>query len=1677
MKRIISIILTFTILFSMSVTASVSAATATTAEPYDIVKWDGTITIDNKGTISEGPVVSGSLYPTGGITTTKYAISVLSGGTGTGLSTVERSTGDNCYSIDYSKDLRYDPSTNFNFYSQVTNAKLNKPVFSVVYDIMIPNDANANAERTFTPSFTTANGKSGALGSTDYGEFVVKYANGAFTVDSLVGIDTTTSVINSASYTPGSWVTVEVRAYYDATTTKLTYGVYIDDAQIFYGVGTTLYPSMIYLDRALWHQPSIATNYDNICMRVLLIEDKPVAPGSQEPDPDPNPDPNPNPDPKPGVNPYEGGTLLFSYDLNKNFAETELGKRVIIDKFDSVEKYNTEISYEDDGIKISHKGEPVFTNDEKTGGATVDAFGINLTELMYDNDGNAMYKTGYNGIYALEYTFNAVQGDGWDGNKSTGRADLFIDDSTGTFENKNNIEIRMPFKPTPKNQVVYWNDKDVLFNLPSFENGKDMTVCFIIDTKTNTVEGYGKLEDDTFEKVGQGSHSLTAITGLWYRIRSYCQDGDSITFKNIKLYELEKNSDYSGNLAYDKFNANLPAEITDSKNVVDNIVIPEAVTKAGTVSTLNEDLVKVDGTVTRRFKDTKTGITVSGNSNGIYYEKVYGFTVKAMEGAENTKLADYDFASEKVYGDFVNAVNGTATADGFKLINNKQQGEAVGMLKVLDTHDTYTDTYYYDNVGAYDFNISLTPDITDGGAFVEVGNYTEDKGFVPFGTVKITADKIEYCGEDDIVAFKGITAGKACNINFRTYTDEKSMWISVNSKEISQLPYVYIADKNILNAYRVSFADGTANDSIVINDASFTRLLKSENTILKQTLDVADSISIYDVVEKPDNAYGDINLPKVPEYKITWTSDNPLANLEQGKVYCTEDDTNIVISAIITPAKRADIKVLKEFNIKVLGTDDPEYLLEGALAKIVPENITNQNPDALIADLKLPSITEEGYGITWDSLTDNIMSDSGVINKNINISEDTEVTLKATVVAPSGSASKEIKFVVAKRGKDIECSLADITENVENVVTYSAEVPNVKGSMKLCDENDNKIISFDIENSKIVFSNGTEYNIGGNSFLLKAVMNSADRKVSVFINEELVLDYIDYAEKAKGFKLVSKSGITLTNEKVIIDEYALFDYNVKVFDYFDNFGEGYINSNVVLKTNSVGGVNVVWTSSDNGILSNNGTYTATDSIAFFNMTAKLSVDGGTGAYYENVVECVAVPGEDKNVFENVSVITDIKEDVNNDTTKIRDNNFGTYFSGTRLNENSYITIDMGGLNDINSVYLFREADDNNIKSCDVYVSENGVEWSGPVASVNFTDLKSNHIKFDLQTTRFVKIANIVTESKSIKLFEIKAYVSYSSDDKAYKDIMALNMPGEYVLNQDYIILPTVGSLYGSTLEWKTSNESVITKDGNIIKPSGKKEVEVVLTVTATYEGKTSVKSFKYLVCGSGNGIGGAGGAGGSGGGGGNIAGVNAGGTTITALPSANDIVQTPSNENLNTEFKDVKVTDWYYTYLMNLKNKGIIDGYEDGNFYPNNKITREEFVKLLVNIAGIELVEEYEGFEDVNKTDWFAPYVYTAKKLNIVSGIDDTNFGVGMPISRQDMSVMIYNLITMNKDVSASKEKFADDGEIAEYASDAVYSMKSLEVLNGYEDSTFKPLGQLTRAEAAKVITLIANIK
>ena len=96
-----------------------------------------------------------------------------------------------------------------------------------------------------------------------------------------------------------------------------------------------------------------------------------------------------------------------------------------------------------------------------------------------------------------------------------------------------------------------------------------------------------------------------------------------------------------------------------------------------------------------------------------------------------------------------------------------------------------------------------------------------------------------------------------------------------------------------------------------------------------------------------------------------------------------------------------------------------------------------------------------------------------------------------------------------------------------------------------------------------------------------------------------------------------------------------------------------------------------------------------------------------------------------------------------------------------------------------------------------------------------------------------------------------------------------------------------------------------------------------------------------------------------------------------------------------------------------MTEKGIVSGDDTGKFNPNDNITREQFLKMLVEAAGIETDEAENTFADV-KDAWYKPYVLKAKNFGIVNGISDTEFGIGSNITRQDMAVMITRTIENN---------------------------------------------------------------
>lgn len=169
-------------------------------------------------------------------------------------------------------------------------------------------------------------------------------------------------------------------------------------------------------------------------------------------------------------------------------------------------------------------------------------------------------------------------------------------------------------------------------------------------------------------------------------------------------------------------------------------------------------------------------------------------------------------------------------------------------------------------------------------------------------------------------------------------------------------------------------------------------------------------------------------------------------------------------------------------------------------------------------------------------------------------------------------------------------------------------------------------------------------------------------------------------------------------------------------------------------------------------------------------------------------------------------------------------------------------------------------------------------------------------------------------------------------------------------------------------------------------------------------------------------------------------------------------------------FSDIANVDWAKDAIEALAKEGVLAGKGDGKFYPNDSVTREEFVKIIV--AAFDLADEDAAcdFTDVAEDSWSYSYIAAASKLGIVSG-DGANFNPKAGISRQDMAVIIHRVFEhLGLEVSGDTLYFDDNAAIAGYAKDAVDALTAAGIINGMGDGTFAPAGTVTRAQAAKVV-------
>lgn len=179
---------------------------------------------------------------------------------------------------------------------------------------------------------------------------------------------------------------------------------------------------------------------------------------------------------------------------------------------------------------------------------------------------------------------------------------------------------------------------------------------------------------------------------------------------------------------------------------------------------------------------------------------------------------------------------------------------------------------------------------------------------------------------------------------------------------------------------------------------------------------------------------------------------------------------------------------------------------------------------------------------------------------------------------------------------------------------------------------------------------------------------------------------------------------------------------------------------------------------------------------------------------------------------------------------------------------------------------------------------------------------------------------------------------------------------------------------------------------------------------------------------------------------------------------------------LAASFSDVAQSAWYKDYVYDLTDKGILSGTGDSKFSPQANLTRAALATMLAKTALNENdLEQYTfkgNFKDVSQKNWANRYVNWAFEAGVISGYPDKTFRPNNPVSRQEMAVMVTNFAkATGRKIKAVNDAvtFSDSGSIAKYAAGSVKACQQAGLISGYKNGTFQPKGLATRAEAASV--------
>lgn len=178
-----------------------------------------------------------------------------------------------------------------------------------------------------------------------------------------------------------------------------------------------------------------------------------------------------------------------------------------------------------------------------------------------------------------------------------------------------------------------------------------------------------------------------------------------------------------------------------------------------------------------------------------------------------------------------------------------------------------------------------------------------------------------------------------------------------------------------------------------------------------------------------------------------------------------------------------------------------------------------------------------------------------------------------------------------------------------------------------------------------------------------------------------------------------------------------------------------------------------------------------------------------------------------------------------------------------------------------------------------------------------------------------------------------------------------------------------------------------------------------------------------------------------------------------------------------TPFADVKSNSWYYDAVRYVYFNGLMNGKSSDKFAPGAKMTRAELVTVLWRLSGSpDYSDSISSFKDVKVNKWFGQAVVWASENGIVTGFTDGSFKPNDPLTRDQMAAIIYRYTElMEKDTNqrGSIDSFTDSDKVQSWAREYLEWAVGASIITGKPDGdkfALAPKDSTTRAEIATVL-------